>query len=112
MANEKPVSKKDIQELLDGQTKSILGAVDKKVDVKVSELAVLMRDAFQTNQDLFVGEIKLLKEDMNGKFKQVVDKIDNLSRNAVDVVRQEEFNKLDKRVTDVEGALNLKLKKA
>ncbi len=96
--------------------------MDKKIkekDMKVSELAVLMRDAFQSNQNYtdkkfnaIDGKFISLTGEMNTNFAEVKKQIDKININAVDVVRTEEFDKLEDRVTDVEEVLKLKLKKA
>ena len=75
-------------------------------------LGRMINKGFQTTQDLFVGEIKVLKEEMNNNFKKVNQQINNINRNVVDVVRLEDFNKLDGRVVDIEELINLKVKKS
>ncbi len=98
---------------------------DKKVTT-LDEVVVIMRDAFQSNQDLIMGEIGSLKsefgslksevgslrKEMRSGFEQVTQKISNLSRNAVDVVRQEDFDKLESRVVDLEEITQLSVKKS
>lgn len=119
MTEEKQVTKKDIQELLNGQTKAILDVVDKKIDDKIDGLAVIMQDSFQTNQEYMDKRFTEVHEKMDTNFKQIKEnftevkrQIDNLSRNIVDVVHQEQFDKLETRVVDVEEVLDLKLKRA
>src|SRR2546425_1062205 len=98
MAEEKPINKKDFQELLDGQTKAILNAVDKKIDEKIDEkidgLAIMMKNAFQSNQEYMEKNFDAIE----GNFKEVKQQIDNISKNTVDVIHQEEFDKLEDRV--------------
>lgn len=51
-----------------------------------------------------------LEKEMKDDFGIVKKQIDQINLNLVDVVRQEEFNKLEQRVTDVEEVLDLKVK--
>ena len=105
----------------------------KEKDMKVGELAVLMRDAFQSSQDYMDKKFNSIDEkfdsidkkfdsidkkfdslagQMNKNFSEVKKQIDNINRNNVDVVHQEDFDKLEQRVVDVEEVLHLKIKKA
>ena len=78
-----------------------------------------MRDSFHSNQDYMYKRFDNLTNEMRGgfkrtdeNFKQVTEKINNLSKNTVDVVHQEEFNELADRMDVVEEKLDLKLKRA
>ena len=85
----------------------------------LDEAVNIMLDAFQTNQDLFMGkigsiegEIGSLRTEMRDGFEKVNTEINKINLNAVDVVRKEEFDKLETRIGGVEKALDLKLKEA
>ncbi len=85
----------------------------------INELAIIMRDSFQSNQeytdkrfDNLTNEMRSGFKKVDENFKQVTEKINNLSRNAADVIRQEDFDKLTDRVEVVEEVLDLKLKRA
>lgn len=76
----------------------------------INELAIIMRDAFQTNQEYMDKNFQQISENfkqVDVNFQEIKEKIDNLSKNTVDVVHQEEFDKLETRVTDVEAVLDL-----
>lgn len=88
MVKEKAVTKKDIEQLLDSQTKAILTAVDKKLEANQEEMATMVNTAVQGTQDLLVEKI-------DKGFDQVIKKINNISLNTVDVVHKEEFDKLE-----------------
>lgn len=91
----------------------------KEKDMKVRELADIMLKSFNTAQQ-HVNErfntvdkkFEILTGEMNKNFKEVTNQINKISLNAVDVVRQKDFDDLKDRVTDVEEVLDLKLKKA
>ena len=73
----------------------------------------IMLDAFQSNQEYMDKRFDNLAGEVRGGFKQVTEKINNLSRDAADVVRQEDFDKLETRMVVVEEAVvNLRLKKS
>ena len=92
----------------------------------IDELAALINSSFQVNQDGMIKRFEYidkrfehmdkrfdaLTEEMRSGFKKVSSQIDKINLNAVDVVRKEEFEKLETRVTDVEEMVNLKLGKA
>ncbi len=104
MENKK--KEKNIEQLLNNQTKVILNAVNKRTDTKIDELAVLMHDAFQSNQDYMDKKF----DQIDKKFTEVKGAINNINLNIVDVVRLEDFNKLEERMIDVEEVLHLKVK--
>lgn len=108
MPKEKQVTKKDIQQLLNNQTKIILNVVDDKID----NLAILVKNAFQGNQEYMDKRFDNLTGEMRGGFKQVTEKINNLSKNTVDVIHQEAFDKLESRVIDLEEIAQLPVKKS
>lgn len=130
MAQEKQLTKKDIQELLEGQTeailnvvdeklggqtKAILKAVDKKIDTKIDGLAILMNNAFQTNQEYMDKNFQGIRNNfsrVDENFKKVTQQINKINLNAVDVVRQDEFEKIEHRVEKLEGITGLMPKRA
>lgn len=71
-----------------------------------------MKDAFQSNQEYMDKRFDMLTVEMRDGFRKVNTEINKINLNAVDVVRKEEFDKLETRVEDAEEALDLKLKKA
>ena len=73
----------------------------------INELAVIMRDSFQSNQEYMDKKFDAIDK----KFDHVTEKINNISLNIVDTVRKEDFDKLEDRVDVVEGSLDLKLKR-
>ncbi len=75
MAKDKSITKKDIQQLLDGQTKVILHAVDKKIGGKIDELAVMVHNSFQSNQEYMDKRFDVIGEDMR-HVHYTLDKID------------------------------------
>ncbi len=99
-------SKKEIQQLLNSQTKAILNLVDKKMDEKIDKLALMIGEGFNGVDKKF----ETLTGEMNNNFKKVNQQINNINLNTVDVVRLEDFNKLEGRVIDVEEVLHLKVK--
>jgi hypothetical protein len=119
MAKEKAVTKKDIEQLLngqtkailnivdkkiDGQTKTILSAVDKKIDNKIDGLAVLIERSFQSNQEYMDTRFNAIGEDL-GHMHYKLDKIDK----KLDGQEKTIFNH-DQRIDKLE--IDLKLKKA
>jgi len=62
----------------------------------------IMLDAFQSNQEYMDKRFDNLTGEMRSGFSQVTEKINNLSRNTVDVIHQEEFDKLENRVVGLE----------
>lgn len=88
---------------------------EKEKDMTVNELAIIMRDSFQSNQEYIDKKFDAVdkKFEVVGKrFDQVVEKINNISRNIVDVVHKEEFDKLETRVVDLEKVADLPVKKS
>ncbi len=70
------------------------------------DMAVMVHDAFQSTQDLLVEKFEKIDEKfekIDENFKEVKKKIDNISLNIVDVVRKEEFDKLESRVVVLEN---------
>jgi hypothetical protein len=94
----------------------------KEKDMTIGELAIMMRDSFQGNQDYMDKKFDAIDrkfeqvdrnfKQINENFKEVYKKIDNISLNAVDTVKKEEFDKLETRVSDIEEVVELKLKEA
>lgn len=78
--------------------------VKNKKAKNLNDLVKVVLDSFQSNQKYMDGRFD--KIDQN--FNTVKKKIDNISLNIVDVVRKEDFDKLEQRVTDVEEAVDLK----
>ena len=83
--------------------------VNRESVTTIPQLAKVMRDSFQSHQDLILGEIGStrrevgsLKTEMRSGFKQMTEKISNVSRNNVDVIHQEDFDKLKDRVVVLE----------
>lgn len=83
------------------------------------EMAIMVGNAFQGTQDLFVEKFNLIDKrfdiltgEMNKNFKNVNEEINKANLNAVDVVRKEEFNALEVRVVRLEEAPVLPSKKS
>lgn len=72
------------------------------------EMAVMVKNAFQSNQEYMDKNFAVV----NKNIKEVHTEIQKINLNAVDVVRKEDFDKLESRVVDVEEVVNLRLKKA
>ncbi len=102
------IIKKDIKQLLNDQTKVILGAVDKKLEANQDAMATMVFNDVQGTQDLLVGKIDKIGADITIMHKE----IKKINLNLVDAVRKEDFDKLADRVDVVEEVLELKLKKA
>ena len=80
------------------------------------EMAVMVKNAFQGNQEYMDKKFDATDEkfnaidkrfealtgEMRSGFNQVTEKINNLSRNTVDVIHQEDFDKLESRVVSLE----------
>lgn len=91
--------------------KKIVG-LDEKMDANHESMAVMVKNAVQGTQDLLVKKIDSLTDETREGFKKVNQEINKINLNLVDVVRQEDFDKLENRVVKVEETLDLKLKKA
>ena len=83
-----------------------------KKDMTVNELSVLMLKSFDLAQKHVNERFENFSGEMNKNFGEVKKQIDTININTTDVIRQEEFDKLENRVVDVEDVLKLKLKKA
>ena len=91
----------------------------KEKDMSVHELADLMLKSFDTAQkhinerfERVDKKFETLTTEMSQNFTEVKKQIEKININAVDVVRQEEFNELENRMVDVEEILKLKIKGA
>ncbi|MEK7664257.1 MAG: hypothetical protein AAB340_02360 [Patescibacteria group bacterium] len=91
---------------------------NKKKVTTIDGLARMINSSFQDNQEYmdkkFEGVDKkfgILTGKMNKNFHEVKKQIDNISKNTVDVIHQEDFNKLESRVEDVEEVLHITGKK-
>ncbi len=80
---------------------------NKKEVTTLNEVVGIMLDAFQSNQEYMDKNFKQINEN----FREVNKKIDNISLDIVDIVRKDDFEKLEDRVTIVEEVLDLKLRK-
>lgn len=90
----------------------------KRADKKLNDVVKIMLNSFQSNQDYMDKKFDSIDNKFDSidkkfrtvdrSFTEVKKKIDNVSLNIVDIVRQEEFGKLEQRVTDVEEVLDLK----
>ena len=67
------------------------------------EMVIMVNTAVQSTQDLLVEKIDKIDKKMDKRFDQVADKINNISRNIVDMVHKEEFDKLEMRVENLEA---------
>jgi tetrahydromethanopterin S-methyltransferase subunit G len=81
---------------------------------KSKNLTEMIRDSFQSNQNYMDKKFGEMYGYMDGKFaqvdkkfEQVTEKINNISLNIVDIVRLDDFEKLKDRVEVVEESLNL-----
>lgn len=86
----------------------------KEKDMTVKKLAGLMLKSFDTAQKHVngrFGEVGKRFDAVDKKFDQVTEKINNISLNAVDVVRMKDFEELKDRVTDAEEVAELGRKK-
>lgn len=72
------------------------------------EMGKMVVNAFQEAQNLFVNRFEQMDKKIDGIHKEV----QKVNLNIVDVVRKEEFDKLENRVVGVEETVNLQLKKA
>ena len=77
----------------------------------LDKLALMIGEGFNGVDEKFV-QVNKRFDDVDKKFEQVTQKINNINLNIVDVVRTEDFNKLESRIANIEEALDLKLKKA
>jgi len=80
-------------------------------DMSVRELSVLMLKSFDSAQQYVDKRFESITHEVRSGFKKVETQINTINRNNVNVVRQEDFNKLENRVTDIEEVLELKIKK-
>lgn len=81
----------------------------KHTNKKNDELVGIMFKTFDSNQkymdkrfDQVDKKCEVLTNEMNKNFGEVTKKINNISLNIVDVVRKEEFDKLEIRVSSIE----------
>ncbi len=99
MSKEKQVTKKDIQQLLAGQTKAILHAVEKKIDEKIDNkidgLAILIERSFQVNQDY-----------MDKKFDKIDERFDKIEKVTLKN-HEERLENLESHAKEVKGLLFL-----
>ena len=83
---------------------------NKEKDITVKELVGIMLGAFDSNQkymdtkfDVIDKRFETITGVMNKNFKEVKEQINNINKNIVDVVRLEDFNKLEVRVEKIEN---------
>src|SRR3989344_1614714 len=95
----------DLAVLINTNFKKSQNHTNKKND----ELVGIMFKAFDSNQKYMDKRFDIVTEEMregfkktSENFKEVSKKIDNISSNIVDVVRKEEFDKLEIRVNSIE----------
>mgnify|MGYP001591765700 CR=1 FL=1 len=108
MKNKKQKSKKITLDGLAGLVKQGF----KRNQKEMAEMTVMVKNAFQGNQDYMDLKFNAIDEkfekidrrfdQVDENFKQVTQKINNISLNAVDVVRVEDLEKLDNRVIVLE----------
>ena len=82
-------------------------------------LALMIGEGFNGVDKKFAGidqkfavmdqKFEKITKEMNQNFSEVKQQINTININAVDVVRKEDFDKLENRVVDVEEVLKLKL---
>ena len=99
--------KQESRKNLNGLTRLVKSESEKSQQ----EMAVMVKNAFQGNQEYMDNRFDVLTTEMRGGFEIVNKEINKINLNAVDVVRKEDFDKLESRMVDVEEIVNLQLKK-
>ena len=99
----------DLADLIKQESRKNTRLIKSESKKSQEEMAVMVKNAFQGNQEYMdkrfesiTGEMRSGFKKADENFKQVTEKINNLSRNTVDVIHQEDFNKLESRVVSLE----------
>src|SRR3989344_6846175 len=109
------ITKQELADILDQKfrknQKSLLNSIDKRLEVHQESMAIMVGNAFQATQDLFVEKFNQIDKRFDGvnkNIKELHQQVQKNNLNLVDVVRKEEFDKLESRVVTLEEAGSVK----
>ena len=103
------ITRRDLVDILDKKfqdnQKSLLKHIDRKLKDSQESMAIIVNNSTQATQDLLLEKMNQRFDAVDEKFREVTKQINKINLNAVDVVRQEEFEKLGGRVVKLEEKL-------